>query len=96
VSTIREQFDTPVLYEADVLVVGGGPAGIGAALASARHGAKTILLERFGCLGGNQTLTFSNLFAFVDPRIQGGIIQEIIERLGKGGGIVLDCRPGLP
>jgi len=91
VSTIREQFDTPVLYEADVLVVGGGPAGIGAALASARHGAKTILLERFGCLGGNQTLTFSNLFAFVDPRIQGGIIQEIIERLGKGGGIVLDC-----
>ena len=88
---IREQIDTQVLYEADVIVVGGGPGGIGAALASARNGAKTILIERFGCLGGCQTLTFSNLFAFVDPRIQGGIIQEIIDRLGQGGGIVVDC-----
>ncbi|MDH4180110.1 MAG: FAD-dependent oxidoreductase [Armatimonadota bacterium] len=36
----------------DVLVVGGGPAGVGAAMAAARHGAKTLLIERYGFLGG--------------------------------------------
>lgn len=39
----------------DVLVVGGGPAGIGAALGAAAAGAKTILVERYGFLGGNAT-----------------------------------------
>ena len=43
---------TPVIAETEVLIVGGGPAGIGAALASARQGAKTLLIERYGCLGG--------------------------------------------
>ena len=38
--------------EADVVVVGGGPAGFAAALASARTGAKTVLVERYGSLGG--------------------------------------------
>ena len=42
----------PVLAECDVLVVGGGPAGLSAALAAKRAGADTILLERFGCFGG--------------------------------------------
>lgn len=41
--------------ETDVLVVGGGPAGIGAALGAARTGAKVILVERYGFLGGNAT-----------------------------------------
>ena len=45
----------PVFVEADVIVVGGGPAGIGAALASARNGAKTMVIEKFGALGGMQT-----------------------------------------
>ena len=42
----------PILAECDVLVVGGGPAGLSAALAAKRAGADTILLERFGCFGG--------------------------------------------
>lgn len=44
--------DVPVLGEWDVIVCGGGPAGCAAALAAARHGAKTLLLEKEGCLGG--------------------------------------------
>lgn len=42
----------PILHETDVLVIGGGPAGFAAALAAARTGAKTTLVERYGSLGG--------------------------------------------
>lgn len=48
--------EVPVLAETDVLVVGSGPGGLSAALASAREGADTMLVERFGCLGGNITV----------------------------------------
>lgn len=42
----------PVMAETDVLVVGGGPGGLAAALAAAREGVKTTLVERYGCFGG--------------------------------------------
>ena len=42
--------------DAEVVVAGGGPAGVCAAVSAARMGAKTVLVERFGCLGGNLTL----------------------------------------
>ena len=45
----------PVMAETDVLVVGSGPAGLSAALAAARMGAKTMLVERYGFFGGNIT-----------------------------------------
>ncbi len=48
--------EVPVIDEVDVLVVGSGPGGLAAALAAARAGVRTMLVERFGCLGGNITV----------------------------------------
>ena len=48
--------EVPVIAEVDVLVVGSGPGGLAAALGAARAGANTMLVERFGCLGGNITV----------------------------------------
>lgn len=82
---IEPQRELKVHDEADVIVVGGGPAGIGASLAAARSGARTILLERFGCLGGLQTQAYQVMFTFCDPKIHGGIFQEILTNLEIGG-----------
>jgi len=46
---------TPIIHHTDVLVVGSGPGGLAAAIASSRAGAQTTLLERYGCFGGNLT-----------------------------------------
>ncbi|HXW71083.1 MAG TPA: FAD-dependent oxidoreductase [Methylocella sp.] len=46
---------TPVIAETDVLVVGSGPGGLAAAVSAARAGVQTLLVERYGCLGGNLT-----------------------------------------
>lgn len=54
--------EAPVVVEADVLVIGGGPAGIAAAVASARNGASTVLVERYGFLGGNATASLVGPF----------------------------------
>lgn len=54
--TYKVSKEIPVIKEADVIVVGGGPGGLGAAVMSARSGAKTILIERYGQLGGMATV----------------------------------------
>ncbi|MDQ2680157.1 MAG: FAD-dependent oxidoreductase [Candidatus Eremiobacteraeota bacterium] len=77
------------MREYDVLVVGGGNAGCAAALAAARHGAKTLLVERYGFLGGTATAAMVGpwmTFHSGRERIVGGIAQEIVERLIAMGG----------
>jgi hypothetical protein len=73
----------------DVLVVGGGNAGCAAALAAARTGARTLLVERYGFLGGTATAAMVGpwmTFHSGADRIVGGIAQEIVERLIALGG----------
>ena len=81
---------TPLLGEFDVVVVGGGPAGIVAATAAARAGCSTMLVERYGFLGGAGTAaglsTFCGLHANVEGehrRVVRGLADEILERLEK-------------
>jgi hypothetical protein len=72
----------------DVLVVGGGNAGCAAAIAAARHGARTLLAERYGFLGGTATAAMVGpwmTFHSGPERIVGGIAQEIVERLMRKG-----------
>ena len=52
---VEKPRELPVVAEVDVLVVGGGPAGVGAALGAARNGAKTMVVEQSNCLGGMAT-----------------------------------------
>ena len=81
--------ETKVVYEADVLVVGGGPGGIGAAVCAARAGAKTVLIERYGHLGGMATgglvNIIPNLADIYGKQHIAGIVQEIIDRMDTRG-----------
>jgi len=74
-----------ILRRADVIVSGGGPAGVAAAVSAARLGQKTVLLEQSGSLGGSSALAMvPELMNFDDGAhfISGGIGREIFERLG--------------
>src|SRR5690606_29850914 len=86
---IEEHLTTPVAGVYDVVVVGGGASGTVAAIAAARQGAKTLIIERGSCLGGAAT---SNLvaqwvaFYHDETRVVGGIPFELAERLQAAGG----------
>jgi len=89
--TVREAArETKVCRSADVVVVGGGPGGIGAALAAARSGADTVLIERYEHLGGMGTGGLVTIIpAMTDingKQVIAGITQEWIERLDKRDG----------
>jgi len=73
-----------VIAEADVVVVGGGPGGVGAAVSAARNGAKTLILERFGTLGG--TWTSGILSAIMVNSSVRGIFTEFQREMDKRGG----------
>ncbi len=77
----------PVAHEADVLVVGGGIAGVMAAVAAGRTGARTLLVERFGSLGGTGTSAMMNLF-YVPYAASRGLVRELFDRLIARGGAI--------
>ena len=75
-----------VMAEADVVVLGSGSAGATAAIAAARTGADTLLVERYGFLGGTSTMVLDSFYGFYTPadnaiRVVDGIPWEIVERL---------------
>lgn len=82
-----------VMDEADVVVVGGGPAGVSAAISAKRNGAKkVILLERYGCLGGMATGGIVVLIPHLSTGAQieqAGMVVEWIDRLAKKTGGVI-------
>ena len=74
---------------AQVLVAGGGPAGLGAAVASARSGAETVLIERYGFLGGMATAGLVNPFMswhLAGKPLVAGIFQELLDHMKAAGG----------
>jgi hypothetical protein len=89
--TIREPAaDTRVCCEVDVVVVGGGPGGHSAAMAAARSGARTVLLERYGHLGGMATggivIQIPHMSDGGTEPVIAGLALEWLERLDVVGG----------
>lgn len=85
--------ELPVAREVDVVVAGGGPAGVVAAVAASRNGAKTLLVERYGYLGGMITgsdVTYYLGFGNGRHQIVYGIADETVVRLDEVGGLVSD------
>jgi hypothetical protein len=84
-----------VVHETEVLVVGGGPSGLAAALAASRAGADVAVVERFGCFGGNFTVVGVEGLAWYrhEQTVEaGGIAREFEERAKDLGAAVPDAQ----
>jgi len=85
-----------ICYEADVVVVGGGPGGHSAAIAAARSGARTVLVERYGHLGGMATggivIQIPHMSDVSGKQQIAGLCQEWIDRLDPIGGVLVPKR----
>ena len=92
---IRERpHETPVFGEYDVVVLGGGPAGIAAAVAAARAGRSTLLVERYGFLGGMGTAAGVTNFCGLHANVHGeirqvvhGVADDLLARIDALGGL---------
>jgi glycine/D-amino acid oxidase-like deaminating enzyme len=74
------------LWDADVIVVGSGSAGASAAIAAARTGANTVLVERFGFMGGTSTQVLDTFYGFYTPgsvayKVVGGVPDDVVTAL---------------
>ena len=96
---IQPERELSLLHQTDVLVVGGGPAGVVAALAAKRAGAKVTLVERYGHLGGLWTggLVLLVIGHITSGRKQvcQGIGEEMMRRLEKLEGGIVNRSPGV-
>ena len=94
-STITEPArQTRVFGEYDVVVLGGGPAGIAAAVAAARAGRSTLLVERYGFLGGMGTAAGVTNFCGLHANVHGeirqvvhGVADDLLSRIDRLGGL---------
>jgi hypothetical protein len=85
---------TPVFGEYDVVVLGGGPAGMAAAVAAARAGRSTLLIERYGFLGGMGTAAGVTNFCGLHANVHGdirqvvhGVASDLLARIERLGGL---------
>jgi 2-polyprenyl-6-methoxyphenol hydroxylase-like FAD-dependent oxidoreductase len=91
--------EVPVRHEVDVFVAGGGPAGLAAAWAAARQGAKVFLVEATGCLGGMGTAGGLPMFCFFTDGINfvsAGFGSAVYDRLWQDGAIAPGMRRDHP
>lgn len=94
-NTVTEPARTlPVYGEFDVVVIGGGPAGLAASVSAAQHGARTLLVERYGFLGGMGTAggvtNFAGLYGRKDGEMQQlvhGVVDDLLARIDAMGGL---------
>jgi len=94
-STLTEPArQTPVIGEYDVVVLGGGPAGIAAAAAAGMHGRRVLLIERYGFLGGMGTAAGVTNFCGLHANVHGdirqvvhGVADDLLARIDRLGGL---------
>ncbi|RME99989.1 MAG: FAD-dependent oxidoreductase [Chloroflexi bacterium] len=91
---VAERAEVPVFWQGDVIVAGGGPSGLGAAIAARRSGAKTLLIERHAFLGGMAAFGSGMPLGGAYPagRSIGGIAEEILTRVRNAGPESADVR----